>query len=145
MTTAVKGLLERSPNTSIIVSPNWANGIIDLIRFFLPYEPPGQIGGTEQSLLKPLPIHIAGIEWFLSHNLPMNEGTIFVMTPQDYVKAVESGLFTDIQVLKTIPYPNGEVGFYFVTLRYVDNIDQILPPEPEALILPESGKNPLHG
>jgi hypothetical protein len=121
MTSGVKMLVDQSPNRPIIISPNWANGIIDLMRFFLPYEPPGQMIGTGQSTLKPLPIHIADIEYYLNDHLPLNEEAIFVLTPQDYEKATTSGKFTDVKVIKTIPYPNGKPGFYFVTLRYVEN------------------------
>jgi len=43
-----------------------------------------------------------------------------------------TGKFTNIRIIKTLPYPNGAPGFYFIRLSYVDNIDDILAAEKAA-------------
>jgi hypothetical protein len=40
--------------------------------------------------------------------------------------------FTDIDVEKIVPYPDGNPGFYFVRLRYVGNIDELFAAERAA-------------
>jgi hypothetical protein len=41
----------------------------------------------------------------------------------------DSGKFTDLQIEQILPYPDGKPGFYFIRLRYVDNIDELLAAE----------------
>jgi 4-amino-4-deoxy-L-arabinose transferase-like glycosyltransferase len=112
----VRAYKQASPQTRMVVSPSWANGTDVVARFFLD---------------DPLPIEMGSIDGHLFQRLPLDENTLFVMTPEEYQMALESGKFTNIRVEKTLPYPNGEPGFYFVRLQYVENIDQILATERE--------------
>ncbi len=104
------------PEQTVLVSPTWANGTDVVARFFAP---------------DPMPFSMGTIEGHLYQQLPLSDEMIFVMTPQEYDKALDSGKFQEIRVEKTLPYPNGETGFYFVRLRYVDNIAEILQKEAE--------------
>ena len=113
----IKDYLEQSPGTHIILSPAWANGTDVVARFFLS---------------DPLPIQMGSIEGHLFQRLPLDDNTLFIMIPEEYQKAIESGKFKDIRVEKTMPYPDGQPGFFFVRLRYVDNIDEILAAERAA-------------
>ncbi len=65
-------------------------------------------------------------------SVPLDENMVFVMISDEYEKALSSGKFTDIRVEQTLLYPNGQPGFYFVHLRYVEDIDAILEAEREA-------------
>jgi hypothetical protein len=112
----VRAYKQASPQTRMVVSPSWANGTDVVARFFLD---------------DPLPIEMGSIDGHLFQRFPLDENTLFVMTPEEYQMALESGKFTNIRVEKTLPYPNGEPGFYFVRLQYVENIDQILATERE--------------
>ena len=112
----VRDYLEASPQTRMVVSPGWANGSDVVARFFLE---------------DPLPIEMGSIDGHLFQRLSLDENTLFVMIPEEYQLAQESGKFTDIRVEKTLPYPDGKPGFYFVRLRYVENIDEILARERE--------------
>jgi len=114
---AVQSYLDQHPSTKMIVSPSWANGTDILARFFLS---------------DPLPVQLGSIEGYLFQHLPLDEDTLFVMTPEEYQTALTSKKFTNIRVEQTLPYPDGRDGFYFVRLRYVENIDQILAAEREA-------------
>jgi len=57
---------------------------------------------------------------------------LFIMTPQEYDLVLKNDKLTGIQVETIIPYPDGNPGFYFAHLRYVDNIDEIFAAEEEA-------------
>jgi hypothetical protein len=111
----IKDYLEKSPATHHPLA-SWANGADVLARFFC--------------LI--LPLEMGSIDGHIFQHRPLDENTLFVMTPEEYQMTVESGKFTDIRVEQTLPYPNGQPGFHFVRLRYVDNIDQILAAEREA-------------
>ena len=114
---AVKDYKAENPRAKIIFSPTWANGTDVLARFFLS---------------DPLPIQMGSIEGHLFEVLPLDDQTVFVMTPDEYKLAVDSGKFTDIRVDKVLPYPNAEPGFYFVRLKYIPNIAAVLAGEEEA-------------
>ena len=112
--TEVDEYLKASPETEIILSPNWANGTDVVARFFLG---------------EPLPIQIGSVDGHITHFKLLNDDTLFVMIPEEFLLAQESGKFKDIRVENIIPYPDGSDGFYFVRMSYVDNIEQIMAAE----------------
>ncbi len=114
---AIQDYLREHPETRMIISPDWANGTDVVARFFLP---------------DGLRYEMGSIAGHMFQKLPLDDQTLFVMIPQEYQDAQASGKFTDIRVEKTLPYPDGQPGFYFVRLRYVDHIDQILAAEREG-------------
>jgi hypothetical protein len=117
----------RSPDTEIILSPSWANGTDTIARFFCP---------------DPLPFKMASITGHMDKLIPIEDETLFIMIPREYEMVLESHKFTDIQVEKTLDYPNGEPGFFFIRLRYAENIDDIMEAERQArLVLQETSIN----
>ena len=102
------------PDATVIFSPDWANGANVVARFFLEDFSSIQIGS---------------VRGHLTQKLPLDEDTLFIMTPQEYVLVKENPKLTDINVETTVPYPDGTPGFYFVHLRYADNIDEIFAAE----------------
>ncbi len=126
----IKEHLKQSPETKIIVSPSWSNGTDVVARFFLP---------------DPLPIQMGSIEGHLTQHLPLDDDTLFVLIPDEYQKAISSDKFTDIRLDRTLLYPNGQPGFYFARMRYVDNIDQILAAERQARHALITGQITLNG
>ncbi len=60
---------------------------------------------------------------------PDIEAWVFVVTVDEYRLLTESGKFAAIDILQTIPYPNGKPGFYFLRLSYKENIYEILQEE----------------
>jgi hypothetical protein len=114
---AIKEYMVENPTSPVLLTPAWANGPDLVARFFLS---------------DPLPIQLGNIDLYMARRLPLPANMAFVMIPDEYQRAVASGKFTDIHILKTLPYPNRQPGFYFVSLRYVDNIDAILAAEKEA-------------
>jgi len=111
---AIQDYLEARPGSQIMLSPGWANGADVVARFFLG---------------DPLPVRLGSIEGHMARKLPLDEDMLFIMIPQEYQKVVSSGKFTRVRVEQVLPYPDGQPGFYFVRLNYVDNIDQILAAE----------------
>lgn len=113
----VKKYLQDNPGSQVIVSPAWANGTDVVARFFFPGDLPFQMGS------------VAG---HLEKRRPLTPETLFVMIPEEYEQARSSGKFERITVEKILPYPDGNPGFYFTHLEYVDQIDTILAQEQEA-------------
>jgi len=108
---------QHSPETKFILSPSWANGTDILARFFIPSSDP---------------VQLASIDTYLNQETPFDSNTLFILPPDEYQRALDSAKFTDIKVEETIPWPNGQAGFYFLRMRYVDNIQEILSNEAAA-------------
>jgi hypothetical protein len=102
------------PQTRIIFSPDWANGTDVVARFMLEDFSSMEMGS---------------VRGHITQKLPLDENTLFVMTPQEFDIVSASPKLTDIEVETIVPYPDGSPGFYFVRLRYVDNIDQVFAAE----------------
>ncbi len=128
--TAVQDYLNQSPQTHIILSPSWTNGTDVVKSFFLPDSTPIELGSIEG--------------YFFEHK-PLDSNTLFVMIPDEYKDMLASNKFTDIRVERTLLYPNGTPGFYFVRLRYVDNIDAILEAEKVARSKLQPGEATIAG
>ncbi len=107
---------QQHPQARIILSPTWANGTDVLARFLWPDPPPGLLDG---------------INSYLDEKRSFPADTVFVLPPEEYERARQSGKFTDIRVEQTLPWPDGRPGFYFVRMRYADNIDELFSAELE--------------
>ena len=105
------------PETKIISSPTWANGGDVLPRFFV----------DDFSSFQ-----IASVQGYILQKLPLDNNTLFIMTPQEYDIARTSPRLTNIKVERIVPYPDGAPGFYFVRLRYADHVDEVFAAEKEA-------------
>lgn len=110
----VRDYLNDNPGVDLVVSPSWANGTDVIARFFFD---------------DPLPFRLGSIEGYLNEYQPLAENTRFVMIPEEWQKVQESNKFSDIVVERTLNYPNGKTGFYFVRLRYVENAQQLFEQE----------------
>jgi 4-amino-4-deoxy-L-arabinose transferase-like glycosyltransferase len=106
--------VKEHPEAHIIFSPDWANGTDVVARFFL-----DDFWSVEMGSVRG---HIAA-------KRPLDQNTLFVLTPQEYDIARSSEKFAEVRVERTVPYPDGNPGFYFVRLRYVDYIDEIFAAE----------------
>lgn len=116
--------IREHPETKVIFSPDWANGTDVVTRFFL--------GDSS-------PVQLASVRGHILYRLPLDDNTLFILTPQEYEIVEQSEKLTDINVEKIIHYPDGNPGFYFIRLRYVDHIDEIFAAEKaERQVLQES-------
>lgn len=114
---AVDRYIKDHPGTKIILSPSWSNGTDVVARFFYPREQPFELGS---------------IDGFIDYYKEIDPQTVFVMIPEEFERMVKSGKFTDVNVELTVNYPNGEPGWFFTRLRYVDNIAEIFAAEEAA-------------
>ena len=126
----IKAFMQAHPDKEVHLSPSWANGTDVIARFFLG---------------DPLPIQMGTIEPYTLYQLPLDEQIVFVMTPEEYGWIPTTGKFTDVEVLQCLPYPNGKCGFYFVTLRYIDGVEEIFAREQTERRKPEQAELELLG
>ena len=105
---------ELEDTQNLMLTPTWANGTDTVMRFFF---------GT------PLPFRIGNIDTYIITYTPMPDELILIMTVPEYDYMLESNKFTQIEIVDTIYYPDGQPGFYFVKLKYVDNIEEIFASE----------------
>ncbi len=109
----IKNYLNEHPGTHIILSPSWANGTDVIARFFFE---------------DPLPFEMGSVVGYFDEIKPLDDQTLFVMIPEEFVK-IPPSRFTNVRVEKTLPYPDGRPGFYFVRLNYVPNIQSVMAKE----------------
>jgi hypothetical protein len=126
----VQKYLDQSPDIEIELSPNWTNGTTEVARFFLD---------------DPMPIRMNSIDHYLNEIREIDENHLFILDPEAYEKADQSGKFTDIVVEQIIDYPNGSPGFYFIRLNYVDNIVELMNEEIEQRRWLEEGVTQIAG
>jgi len=126
----IKAFMQAHPDKEVHLSPSWANGTDVIARFFLG---------------DPLPIQMGTIEPYTLYQLPLDEQIVFVMTPEEYGWIPTTGKFTDVEVLQCLPYPNGKCGFYFVTLRYIDGVEEIFAREQAERRKPKQAELELLG
>lgn len=116
--------LAKNPGLRIEVSSAWANGADIVARFFFN---------------DPIPFEIGTIRGYLDEQRPELEETLFVMTPEEYDVARNSGKFRRVRVEQTLACPDGSPCFYFARLHYVENIGEILAAEKaDRLVLREA-------
>lgn len=109
---AVKDELKAHPGEHIVVSPTWANGTDVLARFFFADPLPFDLGSPDGAFQQVQPL----------------ENTLFVMVPDEFAR-IPPTRFAEVRVEKTLLYPDGQPGFYFVRLKYVDEIQQVIARE----------------
>ncbi|MCB9134207.1 MAG: hypothetical protein H6636_02205 [Anaerolineales bacterium] len=113
----IKAYLKNEPSRQIVLTPNWANNADYLSFYFLD---------------NPSDIQIFSVDSLLVGNRPLTSNMIIILTPQEYQQAIDSKKFKTLEVVDTVNYPNGEPGFYFLRMAYVDNIADLLAQETEA-------------
>jgi hypothetical protein len=106
--------LNNNPEKKFYVTSTWANSADVLARFFFD---------------DPIPFQMGSIDGYISEYRFIDPDMVFVMIPEEMQNVRESQKFTDIQAEKVIQLPNGEPGFYFTTLAYIENIEDIFADE----------------
>lgn len=113
----IEDYISERPGTHIIFSPDWANGTDVVARFFL---------------RDPESIQIGSIRGHITQKLPLDDNTLFIMTPHEYDLLNESEKLEVVKVERIVPYPDGNPGFYFVRLRYTKEADALFAAEKTA-------------
>ncbi len=110
----IKDELRNNPRKKFYLTSTWTNGADVLARFFFD---------------DPVPFRMGSIDGYISELIPIDPEMVFVMTPEEMQNMRESQKFTNIQIDEVINYPNGEPGFYFTRLDYIENIEGIFVEE----------------
>jgi hypothetical protein len=124
--------LAKSPDTRIHVSPNWANNPNTFLPFFLNEEQRNRVD-------------MINVDAFLITKRDLDTNQLFVMLADEYQRALASQKFVMQPPERIIAYPNGQPGFYFVRMRYVDNVDAILAAERQARQVLQEDRTMLDG
>jgi len=111
---AVPAYLREHPTVRLQISPDWANDPEPLAAFFLT--------PSERARIRLISLDIGS-----KQSLSLDE--VIVLPKDQYQEFLASGKFKKIRIEKTLPYPDGTTGFYFVRLQYVDGIDQVFERE----------------
>jgi hypothetical protein len=106
--------LHNNPENKFFVASTWANSADVLARYFFD---------------DPVPFQMGSIDGYISAFKPIDPEMVFVMIPEEMQNMQDSQKFTNIQAEKVIQFPNGEPGFYFTKLAYVENIEEIFATE----------------
>ena len=126
---AVPAYISAHPGVDLRVSPSWANGTDVLARFFVD---------------EPLSFTIGSAESYYHQVGDLSDQTVFVLIPEEF-ESLPREKFAQVQVDQVLPYPDGRPGFYFVRLKYVDNIAEVLAAEEEQHRQPVQGSLLLDG
>ena len=110
----VRQFLKENPRTFLIITPSWANGADILARFYFN---------------DPQPFQMGSIDGFINQKGEITPNLTFVITPEELDRIKGTGKFTNIRLLKTMHYPTGKPGFFFIKLDYVSNIDELFAAE----------------
>jgi hypothetical protein len=111
--------LEKDPNRRYIVSPSWANGTEQFVAFFIPSELQPRV-----SMGQPID--------FIDEIRKKTANMYFVTTSNEYDNLINNTEFQNIKIEQTLLLPNGNPGFYVITLDVANNIEQIIAAEKEA-------------
>jgi hypothetical protein len=111
----VEDFVQQDPESRVFISPTWMNGAHILQQFFLPDEPNVHMGNAGVYLLEMLD--------------DLDESTVFVLTPEEYSEVMESEKLSVIKLERTVPYPDGRDGFYFIRMRYTEDAEGIFEAE----------------
>lgn len=110
----IETVLINDQQTKIYLSPDWANGTDILARYFFE---------------DPLPFSLTSIDPYLQEKKEITDDDLFILTPEEYQKVIESGKFSRIDHVDRIPYPNGQTGFYLTRLGYAQGVEAIFAEE----------------
>jgi len=108
--------LRQDTNRRYVVSPSWANGTEQFVDFFIPEDLSSRVNLGQ-------PIN------FIDNIRKNNTSLYFVATSDEYDKLVTNPIFTNISVSQVLHFPNGNPGFYVLTLQASEKIDTILAEE----------------
>ena len=114
--TLIPQKLQQSSDGRVFLTPSWSNGTDVYPDFFL---------NSEQKKR----VKLGDIDSFLFEKLEIRPDDLFVMLPDQYQSVLTSNKIVAQPPDDVLFYPDGQPGFYFVHLNYVDNVDAIFAAE----------------
>ncbi|TAK13151.1 MAG: hypothetical protein EPO32_06235 [Anaerolineae bacterium] len=107
---------EANPDIEISVTPNWSNGTGELAGFFFDV---------------PWPFTLADPFMFIDDSNADLSHYMIIALPNEYERILESPKVKDIRVIDLLEYPNGEPGFYFLTMEHAGSAAELIELEIE--------------
>jgi len=129
---AIRDELARSPETQLLLSPTWSNNPNAFFHYFL----------TEPEKRR---VSFGNLDPWMQSKQDIDPRLLFVLTAVEHDVAQSSGKFVIEPPARVIRYPDGTPGFYFVRLRYSDDIDDRIAADLEARRRLEEGSIELEG
>lgn len=111
---ALEDELQQQSDAAVIISPNWAMNVHLLTRLFL--------GDTQK-------VRFDSIYDLARHKQDLPPQHLIVVTDEEYRFAVNNPKFSNIQVLRAVPYNDTRNAFYILRLEYSPQIDELLAAE----------------
>ena len=102
------------PQARLTLSPTWANNTDVVMRYFLG---------------DPLPIEMGTLAAHNDYYLPFEDKEVFILPPEEFAALKENPKFAEVEVLDLLPYPDGNPGFYFISLDYASGAEAIFEAE----------------
>lgn len=118
------------PDTHISVTPNWTNGAGELGGFFFE---------------APWPFTFADPFHFID-DPTVDLGTFLIIAlPHEYDRIRSSPKVKNIEVVEILAYPNGEPGFYFLTMEHSGSVAELIELESELRQTPTESRVQVGG
>lgn len=108
---AAREELLRSPSTHVFLSSTWANNPEAFIDFFL--------AGPERARAQ-----MGDAQTYLFSRAPLTSDDLFIMTPDQFEAVSKSNKLVIEKLVRTVPWPDGRPGFFFVRMRYSAEADR---------------------
>ena len=118
------------PDSQLKLSPRWANNGDVIMRFFLG---------------DPLPLEIVTTDEYDLYYQEIDPNLVFIITAEEYPALIQNPKFDQIEILDTLPYPDGKTGFYFLKLNYSPEAQALFEEELAERKKPEMAELELFG
>lgn len=118
------------PKARLTLSPTWANNTDVIMRFFLG---------------DPLPFEMGTLDAHNNYYLPFEDAEVFILPPEELIDLKGNPKYADIEVLDVLAYPDGNPGFYFVSLDYAESAEAIFAAELAERRQPQSEQVEIWG
>jgi hypothetical protein len=125
-------LLDENPSSQVVVTPTWANGTDNFMRFFLTPEQQRRV-------------RLDSVNAYLDEKQPVDRNLDLILTKPEYEQAANSPKFQNIRIKQIINYPDGSPGFYVLNLEYSDIADEIFAGEKLVRSQPLDGEVVIDG
>lgn len=109
------------PEAKLTLSPTWANNTDVIMRYFLG---------------DPLPVAMGTLEKHNLYYVPFAPHEVFILPPEEMSALLENPKFDNVRVVDVLAYPDGNPGFYFVSLGYAPNAEALFAAELAERLLP---------
>jgi len=121
---------ETHPESRLKLSPKWANNTDVIMRYFLG---------------DPLPLEIGTLEEYDLYPLQLDDDLVFIMGPDELQWTRENPKFAQLELLDSLNWPDGRVGFSFLRLAYSEEAEAIFALEMEQRRQPDQTEFDLNG